>query len=466
MPVYEIEKDGTVFEVESAQPPTMAQLEPYFAKMATPTTPPPGEASLADRVRGRLAHAEAIDAQRTQAGNDIVTGLGQSAVNLVSNLGTLARKIPGVAALDTVMAPIPVNTTAQTPAQTVGRVAGDVAQFFLPAAGLAKLKTAVKTGVGVLDALIGAGIEGAASAGVDAAQRGTTDGAGRTAAVAGGTNLAMTGALKGAGIMAERIEKALVKPTQADIAHGFKVENVFKYNVAGSLTQTYDKVTKQIQNMSTSLKNVLKGSKADVDIADVYAKTLNDFSGNKQADEAVSRILQTIEFELNSHGIKMGQGVLDLADANLAKQAVGELGAWLHNPGGRVLSDADTITEKVANAFYANLKTAIEQKATGPVKAINQQLSELIPIKQAIIRRIPVEQRQNVINLGDMIGFGTGTWGIALANRILRSGQTANVMHKAATKAEPMAAAAGRTLGATMSAATPAQAERQGDTGR
>lgn len=461
MPIYEVQgPDGRTFEVESAQPPTMAQLQPYFSQLGQqqPAAPPQGAAPppAAPNLRDSIAQVEAAEQIRTQAGNDIVTGLGQSAANVVSNLGTMARKIPGVAALDRLVSPVTVNTTPQTPAQQVGKTAGDVGQFFLPAAGLAKLKSAVSTGVGVMDALIGAGMEAATAAGVQTTQQGTTDGVKTTAALAGGTNLGMKAAAKGLGVMAERIERAMVKPTQADVAQGFKAENVFKHNVGGSLTQSYDKVSKKIQDLSGKLKTVLKGSKgADVDLATVYADTMADYSGNKQADEAVSRILQKIEFELNAGGVKMGSGTLNLADANLAKQAVGELGAWLHNPGGRLVSDADNITEKVANTFYKHLKIAIENKAVGPVKDLNRQLSELIPIKTAIIRRIPVEQRQNVINLGDMIGFGTGTWGIALANRILRSGQTANAMNAGAEAAGPIANAAGRGAAGVSSQARP-----------
>lgn len=333
----------------------------------------------------------------------------------------------------------PTNTP-----QTIGQGVEQVAEFFAPASALTKIKGALKTGVGLLDAVAGMGIEGASAAAVDAAQKGTVADAWRTGALTAGTGLGLQAvtkaAQKPATWLAERIESALLKPT-AGVLEGLTpmqmVRNLFKHDLGGTLGQTYDKVNQRLAEKTAQLRSILHADPtASVKLAIVARDTLADFSGNKQAAEALERIREAVEFGLNERGVNLGRGVLNLADGNVAKQAVGELGAWIHDITGKTTTDADRVLEKVANRFYAHLKTAIERKATGDIAAVNRELSELIPIKAAIIRRIPVAERSNVLNAGDLAaGIGTvvhpSALGLSIANRLLQSGRAANVLSKA-----------------------------------
>lgn len=407
------------------------------------------------------------ESDRTASGREVLKGVGKSALATIEGGGQIIRHAFGMkpSTQDPLAVPVPVDVRPANAEQRIGKAAGDIGQFFLPAGALSKVKLAMKAGVGVLDALVGAGLEGASAAGVSSAQKGTTEGAAKTGAIAAGTALgtqtALTVGAKGMDWLGQRIERALLKPT-ASAADGISptelVKNVYKYDVGGTLGQSYDKVQAKIQTLVGNLRNVLQTSAqfgGGVSLNQVAQDVEQSFLRNPQAKAAVARILDHVEFGLNTQGIPAGTGVLNVADANVAKQAVGDMGAWLHDMHGNTVSDADKVTEAVANRFYAHLKTAIEQNATGPVASINKAISDLIPIRSAIIRRIPVADRANIFNMADIVGLSAHTLGLSIANRIFNSGAAANALvaggRALPTVAGPAGAVAARGVAATRS---------------
>ena len=81
-------------------------------------------------------------------------------------------------------------------------------------------------------------------------------------------------------------------------------------------------------------------------------------------------------------------------------------------------------------------ETAISEEE----QEVNRALSEIIPVEQALIRRIPVAERNNVLSLPDTISFTIGSaidpraFGVTLFNRLLRSGKFANFLSQAGKK--------------------------------
>lgn len=447
---------GSVVEIPQPTPVDYAALAKQVESAQTPRIP--GLATLGEIAGMAQRAGETVG----NVGIGALKGAGSTAMGLA----TLAnRYAPGRAQREAGLqeyAPslVPaIRSALQTEgtAQRVGKGAEQIGEFFAPASALGKLKTAAQTGVGLLDAIAGLGAEGVSAAAVDSAQKGSVKDAATTGALAAGTGFAVKGLAKpvqaGADWLGQRIERSLLKPTMATLdglTPSQLVANVFKHNVGGTLGQSYDKVQSALTQKVGELRTILKGApKATVDLEDVTTKTLDDFLGNAKADDALTRILEHVEFGLNRKGVKLGTGDLNLADANIAKQAVGELGAWLHDVRGNVTSDADRVVEEVANKFYNHLKTSIEQNAKGPVAAVNKAIGELIPIKTAIIRRIPVAERSNVLNMGDLFSLSHSTLGLSLANRMLQSGRVANVMVGAGQASPGVSEAAARLAGAS-----------------
>ena len=443
--------DGkTTLEITGDRVPTAAELQEIFKASGVNVPAAPVSTQLETPVQSR---AEAAGMPPIV---DVGVGAVKGAAKTAVGVGELVSNIPGVShALDAVYGPEvrkgsfdwarsflkPTNT-----AQAIGQGAEQVGEFFMPAAKLGHIKTALKTGSGLLNAIAGMGVEGVSAAAVDAAQKGHLNDVMKTGALTAGVGLGVQGGLKGAQVPAkwlgERIESALLKPMPVSLEGATPkqmVQTMFKHDLGGTLGQSFDKVTAKIREKSAQLKAALTADpSAVVDLKALRDTTVNDFTGNQQAIKAMDRIREAVEFGLNERGVKLKNGVLDLADATTAKQAVGELGAWLHDVTGKTTSDADRVLEKVANRFYGHLKRAIEAQAKGDVAAINKEIGELIPIRHAIIRRIPIAERASVLNATDIVGgaaavIDPSALGLSIAGRLLKSGRVANVAQKAGT---------------------------------
>lgn len=250
----------------------------------------------------------------------------------------------------------------------------------------------------------------------------------------------------------QRIEQALIKPSKVDIEDGFKVTNIQKYGITGNLTQKAQKVEQKLSDLTRQLQNSLKSrTDATVDLVNVFNKTDDFFRQEKGKvfgeSGAIKRVLNGLGDEIDKVS---ATGLVDLTEAQVVKQAAGKKGAWLF---GFVEPDARA-SEMVYSKFYRFLREEIEKQAPEGLKEINKQIGELIPISHAIIRRIPVAERNNVLSLTDLLtgGFAIGNpkaMGLFLLNRALKSGSVANVLGKAgkALEGTPKSAIGQRILG-------------------
>jgi hypothetical protein len=442
MPVqkYRVETDKGAYEVEVEVGDSPAAPTGVASAKAQPASAP----TLADPA-------------------DVIIGFGQgaatAAVGAADLVATGLRKVPGVrnfvpdeSRFDAARAKL----EPQNAVQKAGKTVEQIGEFFVPAAKIGKAKAALATGRGALDVLIGAGLEGASAGAVGSLQTGdATDGA-KTGALAAGATAGFQAAAKPVGSavkwLGERVERALIKPTQADVRDGFLVSNIFRHNLGGSLSQTYDKVTDAIKAQGQKLAGVANisdrlGRTVDplAALNTVEASLTTGAARNTGQNAAMQRAIAQLREDLAGQGIN---GPVSWSTGNEIKQAMGDLGAWLHDPTGRTIADPNAkALEAIANKLYAEMKTQLAQQAIGPVSAINKTFSELLPIRHAIIRRIPVEQRQNVLNLGDIIGVSTGSLGLSIANRLLRSGQFANLAAQGGQGLSDVAVSGAPTVG-------------------
>lgn len=419
------------------------------------TSPQEMQAAIEKQLASSNTAEQTPPAKATSFAGDVATGITQGIGRTLTGLGELVHKVPGVsAAVDSVYGTPGLSKQAfpiaraglapQNTGQAIGQGAEQIAEFFIPATAVTKIRTAAQTGRGFLDALLGAGLEAGSAAAVQTAQQGGTQGTAGTAGFAAGASLAAPVVGKGLKFLGDRIEMSLVKPSVADVKDGFKVQNVYKHQLGGSLSQTYDKATAKLIELGQQMKQTLRAfggpTGPQVDVLQVLADTSAELSKNQaktygQNINIASAITKLLD---DPAMLALKNGKADLVTANEMKQALGEMGAWQY--GAR---DADSnAMEIAANVMYTKLKEAIEKALPiGPtrVRSLNQQMAEIIPVRQAVIRRIPVEQRQNVLKMGDVIGLATGNIWLSVMNRFLMSGQGANVANKAGQLAPGLA---------------------------
>lgn len=379
------------------------------------------------------------------------------AKGLLSTASGLARLVLPQQARDALSAvrqnlglpPVSQMTQTTNPAQTFGKGVEQIAEYAIPAAKAAKVSSAFRTGVGVLDALVDASAQGAAATGVASAQHGQL-GPGEVAT--GVATAAVPLVAKPAGTTAqwlgERIERALLKPTKA-ASEGMTprqlVDKIYQLGVGGTLGQTYDKTQTAIQQTSQQLDKVLASQPTKVDVVNAFAKTADDIRQGALRtvghNEELDRALGKISRELSP--LVPTNGEVSLTAANELKRGIGDLGAWTRDPRtGQIQVDqeANALSE-VADRLYGHLKTSIEEAApAGAVKALNQKLGDLITIRRAVVHRIPVADRANVLNLGDLLSLSHGTFWVGIANRLLQSGRVANALVEGGQAAQQLGA--------------------------
>jgi len=235
-----------------------------------------------------------------------------------------------------------------------------------------------------------------------------------------------------------KVENVITKPSKTDIAHGFKAENVFKYNLGGGIGQSLQKTESLIGKLVAKAENLRGKSKSTIDLNTIVNSVADELSTgginklgmNKKIYNAFKSFVKELEEVAPT-------GKMNTVDAQKAKVALGKMGSWLN---GTKDLDANA-SETVANALYTKFKVAIENAVDDPaeLKSINKQLSEIIPIQNVLLKRIPVAERNSALSLTDIITAGSGVvdpkgWGLFAVNRLSKSGQFAEGLYKGAQK--------------------------------
>lgn len=376
-------------------------------------------------------------------GNAVLGGASDLGVHLADVAGNATGKIATAVTGNTTEADkIAARQQTQTnifgkPVAPLKGIMGGIKQFggdllktggeFLGlAAAPATIPAAIGTGA-IVGASQGAGtaLQNDASAS-DIAKQGAIGGV--VGGVTGGT---VAGFGKLIGEAGNKIMTSVIKPSRADIEDGFSIDTLKQYGLGGSLNQTLQKTQSAMSDLSSQLNEKLAGSSAKIDMNDVLNQTVKELTDSSKlkgfgANTSIQNTLAKLKDEV---GIVNQDGGLSIPDAQIVKQASGNFGAWQY---GRQDPDSKA-SEIVYNTFYNKLKTSIEQNSPEGVKDINQQLSKLIPVANAVIRRLPVAERSNAISLNEMIGLVGSTFhpaalGPTILNMVSKSGGAGNAL--------------------------------------
>ena len=214
-----------------------------------------------------------------------------------------------------------------------------------------------------------------------------------------------------------------------------------------------------------SINDLAKPYKKGSSFAD-YCSTLpsvlaaSDFRAIVKDVCTASHNFKPIIIALGAHVIKCGltpiiidlmqktgkkTGMLDLEQAQNLKMYLGKTSSWLD--GLERLDKTDRAMPVVAEKMYFKLRDAIETVTPpGEMKKVTDKLAKLIPIQKAIIKRIPIEERNSLVNISETFSVVQGIThrdptGIlfALVNRGLRSPRIGGTFVKAGSIPEKIA---------------------------
>ena len=241
----------------------------------------------------------------------------------------------------------------------------------------------------------------------------------------------------------KKIMVSNIKPTGADMDSGFDANNIAKYNVGGALDKAYGAVSQRIAGYATKLRRIKDeyGDPMVIDfrkaLADTQAELLGSGKNFRQSDLKSS--LGRLENELGTFSPSWKDRKQTFFEGTLAKSAAGEEAAFHHDP---LKSGTETVGEQVYNSFYRNLNKQLAENAPKEYASVNKALSELIPIRNALLRRLPIAERNNVVSILDLISAGSTALNpkaapLFLLVRAAKSGRLADIMMKLGKQEQP-----------------------------
>lgn len=285
-----------------------------------------------------------------------------------------------------------------------GKVVGNIAAQLFPGNKAASLVKGISSPFLRNTARIGiesgvSGIIGAGQSGGDKEQ-GLID-AGITA------GMGTFGTLAGMAIgrFGKNVQMKGMMPRSTDWKEGFDYKTVAKLGLKGNLQQSYKQVVDKLSSLRKTRNTLLSANpNLQVDMGTALTEAKQELSTAisqlKHVGMApkIESVFDELETQIRAGLGPNGEAAIDLAEN--AKESIGLLGAWAY--GSREF-DANA-TEIAANVLYTKVREAIERAIPnkGLLKDLNKQMKELIPVRNAMIARIPVEERNSIASLADI----------------------------------------------------------------
>jgi hypothetical protein len=416
--------------------------------------PPPGfklETDTKKSSGGPLGGVFNSLVDATQYGKGILKEGAKELENIgdISTLGAkplLERTIP---ALGKQRKQIEERTQLRTPGEKTGSKILQGAELLAPVPGLGEIKAGANAG-----RLARAGVtaaKGALDMGLKTAvQTGDPKEAATAALVGGATAGALEPILSTAG---RKIQASTIRPRLSDMKDGFKWSTLDKFKLKGNLEQSMKQVDSKLTELRNQRNSYLAPGQGTVDLTAPFNEAANEVINEamdlKHGGESAKVIDALGGLQKDVMDILGGNPKVDIRKAENLKEHLGTLGAWSY---GRPDRDSQTI-ETVANKLYLKVKDAIEKSLSGAgpkVKALNKQMQELIPVKNAMLARLPVEERNRMFSLQDIITMlpaamgepsSLALTGLSMAQKSLRFGNFLN------RTAPAVATGLGRTAG-------------------
>ncbi len=200
-----------------------------------------------------------------------------------------------------------------------------------------------------------------------------------------------------------RIADSMVRPLKADVDAGYQTKTLAKYDVLrGDLNETLNETQKRIAGYSKIAQDVAKefGDPKVISAKNAINQVRDKFvgEGKSLSSNKYSKIVDELEESMDTFLPGWRSGKISATDGIKLRREAGKQALFHHDP----LNKGDNaLREEVFNSLYMQLKNQLDTSLPPQFKAANEAMSELIPVQHALLRRIPVAERQNVLSLTD-----------------------------------------------------------------
>lgn len=200
-----------------------------------------------------------------------------------------------------------------------------------------------------------------------------------------------------------------LRPGQWGTNRGFDAVNVLKYDLDGTVRQIAEKSQEKLTELNSAARNIGKESTETVSLPSLIEKARAKFSREKNVHNYDKMQLFISELQ-DSYQKAFTSPDISLSDAMSLRSQIGDEAAFVGNRGGKGMSvDPDANwKEEVFNNMYDNIKKEIHAKAGPELQAINRAQSEIIPVRQVALRRLPISESNYRAGLLDATTTGIG----------------------------------------------------------
>lgn len=344
-----------------------------------------------------------VGAGAREVGIGVGKGFGQTGVNILKLINPTSYEVPEYKE----------ELTPTPGAQTAGWSLSKATELFAanPAMKAVTQSQTVAAMPKVLQNIIRGGMESANAGAVTGLQTGSIEQAKEASGVTAG--FALAGAILGPAInrVGEKIKMSTIRPRMMDHIDNFNEETLRNLKLKGGLEKSLGQVKDKLAVLRAERNALGNASTTPVDVQKAFDSSLTELmdeinAGKHNIDE--EQILNWFDKIQKRVQQKLQAGAQpDFEFAENLKEDVGRYGAWMY---GHTDPDSKGL-QKVANKLYGKLRQEIETASPDGTKlhSLNKQMQELIPIQNAMLARIPVEQRNRMLSVVDVLGILPGS---------------------------------------------------------
>jgi hypothetical protein len=262
----------------------------------------------------------------------------------------------------------------------------------------------------------------------------------------------------------KKIQLSTIRPRVMDHIDNFKEGTLQRLGLKGNLSDSFKQVSDLITGKVTQRDAIIASggvpgavNQGMVDVGKAFDGARDELEKGMLAGKYGQDVINGFDklrddvYQTNL----LGNPLADLKTAENIKERIGNKGLWSY---GRKDPESEGM-QIAANAVYGRMRQGIEDAVPipGQLRSLNKEIQELIPLKNAMLARLPVEARNRLFSLSDIAATlpaaisGRGMeLALPIASRLQKSLRFGNMLTRQAPNAPEATSGIGKILAAIL----------------
>lgn len=200
-----------------------------------------------------------------------------------------------------------------------------------------------------------------------------------------------------------KIGESIFRFTKADVDAGASMKNVAKFDLMReTLAESLDETQRRIAGYNNIVKEVVRksGDPMLIDAKTAIANVRKSLTGEGKSLSSgrYEKIIDEVEESMDTFIPDWRTRKLSVTEGMKLQREAGKQAVFHHDPLNK---GENALREQVFNDLYMKMKGELDTNTPPQFKGAREAMSEIIPVQHALMRRIPVAERQNLLSLTD-----------------------------------------------------------------